>query len=62
MIEDQVFHPVTIFVFHHQGGTTGLRCFEMNRYSGLLPGAFLILSKGAPSRALEADATHYQKP
>jgi hypothetical protein len=62
MIEDQVFHSVTIFVFHHQGDTTGLLCFEMNGYSSLLPDAFIILSKGTPLRALEADAAHYQKP
>jgi hypothetical protein len=60
MIEDQIFHPIVIFVFHHQGDKTRLLRFEMNGHSGLLAGAIIIWSKGAPLHAQEADAI-YQK-
>jgi len=42
MIEDQIIHPIAIFVFHHQGDKARLLSFEMNRHPGLLADAIII--------------------
>jgi hypothetical protein len=48
MIEYEIFQPIDIFVFHHQGDNTRPLSFEMNRHPGLLADAIIIKSRSTP--------------